>query len=98
MKLNVLFICSQILFDFLAFKNDISFWRSRKSMAGLSSRLVLWRAFSQTVVLLYLFEENASMLIIVPSVISSVIEVIMICHLIKCKIVLLFKYQLINLM
>ncbi|XP_015365512.1 PREDICTED: cleft lip and palate transmembrane protein 1-like protein isoform X2 [Diuraphis noxia] len=64
-----------ILFDFLAFKNDISFWRSRKSMAGLSSRLVVWRAFSQTVVLLYLFEEKASMLIIVPSAISSVIEI-----------------------
>lgn len=44
-------------------------------MAGLSSRLVIWRAFSQSVVLLYLFEEKASMLIIVPSVISSVIEV-----------------------
>jgi len=44
-------------------------------MAGLSSRLVLWRAFSQTVVLLYLIEEKASMLIIIPSVISSIIEV-----------------------
>ncbi|XP_025413937.1 cleft lip and palate transmembrane protein 1-like protein [Sipha flava] len=64
-----------ILFDFLAFKNDISFWRSRKSMAGLSSRLVIWRAFSQSVILLYLFEEKASMLIIVPSVISSIIEI-----------------------
>lgn len=60
----------------MAFKNDISFWRSRKSMAGLSSRLVIWRAFSQSVVLLYLFEEKASMLIIVPSIISSIIEVI----------------------
>lgn len=45
-------------------------------MAGLSSRLVLWRAFSQSVILLYLFEEKASMLIIIPSAISSVIEVI----------------------
>ncbi|VVC29122.1 Hypothetical protein CINCED_3A017336 [Cinara cedri] len=64
-----------ILFDFLAFKNDISFWRSRTTMAGLSSRLVIWRAFSQTVVLLYLLEEKASMLIIVPSIISSIIEI-----------------------
>lgn len=47
-------------------------------MVGLSSRLVIWRAFSQTIVLLYLFEEKASMLIIVPSAISSVIEVIII--------------------
>lgn len=49
-------------------------------MAGLSSRLVVWRAFSQTVVLLYLFEEKASMMIIVPSVMSSVIEVKIIRH------------------
>jgi len=47
-------------------------------MVGLSSRLVIWRAFSQTVILLYLFEEKASMLIIVPSSISSVIEVFII--------------------
>lgn len=44
-------------------------------MAGLSARLVIWRAFSQTIVLLYLFEEKASLLIIVPSVISTIIEV-----------------------
>jgi len=64
-----------LLFDFLAFKSDIAFWRARKSMVGLSSRLVIWRAFSQTVILLYLFEEKASMLIIVPSSISSIIEI-----------------------
>ena len=28
----------QLLFDFLAFKNEISFWRRRKTMAGLSTR------------------------------------------------------------
>lgn len=44
-------------------------------MAGLSSRLVIWRAFSQTIVLLYLFEEKASLLIIVPSAIGTIIEV-----------------------
>ena len=27
----------QLLFDFLAFKNDISFWRARKTMTGLST-------------------------------------------------------------
>ncbi|XP_050430955.1 lipid scramblase CLPTM1L-like [Adelges cooleyi] len=72
---SILVAFVHLLFDFLAFKNDISFWRSRKTMAGLSSRLVLWRAFSQTIVLLYLIEEKASMLIIGPTVISSVIEI-----------------------
>lgn len=28
----------QLLFDFLAFKNDISYWRERKTMVGLSTR------------------------------------------------------------
>ncbi|XP_050540536.1 lipid scramblase CLPTM1L [Daktulosphaira vitifoliae] len=73
--ISILVAFIHLLFDFLAFKNDISFWRSRKTMAGLSSRLVLWRAFSQAIVLLYLIEEKASLLIIIPSTISSVIEI-----------------------
>ena len=28
----------QLLFDFLAFKNDISFWKEHKTMVGLSTR------------------------------------------------------------
>ncbi|XP_016402763.1 cleft lip and palate transmembrane protein 1-like protein, partial [Sinocyclocheilus rhinocerous] len=27
-----------LLFDFLAFKNDISFWKHKKSMVGMSSK------------------------------------------------------------
>ena len=34
-----------LLFDFLAFKNDISFWRNRTTMEGLSTRTLIWRAF-----------------------------------------------------
>ena len=29
-----------ILFDFLAFKNDVNFWRKRKTMVGISTRFV----------------------------------------------------------
>jgi hypothetical protein len=64
-----------MLFDFLAFKHDISFWRGTQNLAGLSTRTVLWRAFSQFVVLLYLWDENSSMLIIVPTAIGTLIEV-----------------------
>lgn len=28
----------QLLFDFLAFKNDISFWKKKKSMIGMSTK------------------------------------------------------------
>lgn len=69
------FIASfHLLFDFLAFKNDVSFWRGKKSMAGLSIRTVLWRAFSQCVILLYLLDEKTSMIVLVPASIGALIE------------------------
>ncbi|KAK9508012.1 hypothetical protein O3M35_007763 [Rhynocoris fuscipes] len=63
-----------LLFDFLALKNDVKFWRSRTTMAGLSLRSVLWRAFSQIVIVLYLCDEEASLLLIGPAFLSCIVE------------------------
>merc|ERR1711894_531177 len=64
-----------LLFDFLAFKNDISFWRGRTNMVGLSTRTLLWRAFSQVVIFFYLMDEETSMLVLVPSGVAALIEI-----------------------
>ncbi|KAI5710159.1 hypothetical protein M8J75_006185 [Diaphorina citri] len=64
-----------LLFDFLAFKNDVSFWKNRKNTVGISVRSVMWRTFSQIVVFLYLLDENTSYLVLIPNGISGVIEV-----------------------
>ena len=65
----------QLLFDFLAFKNDVSFWRRKQNLVGLSSRTVIWRAFSQAVIFLYLMDEETSLLVLIPTGIATVIEV-----------------------
>ena len=49
--LGLTFVVSllHMLFDFLAFKNDIQFWRKKKSMAGMSVRTLAVNCFFQTV-------------------------------------------------
>ncbi|TMS34912.1 hypothetical protein L596_002410 [Steinernema carpocapsae] len=65
---------AHMLFDVLAFKNEISFWKNRKNMTGLSTRGLLWRAFSQCIVFLYLMEEKTSLLVLIPAGISVFVE------------------------
>jgi len=62
------------VFDFLAFKNDISFWKNRKSLEGLSVRTIFWNVAMQFVIFLYLFDNDTSWIILVSAGVGLLIE------------------------
>ncbi|KAJ1311790.1 hypothetical protein OPQ81_010255 [Rhizoctonia solani] len=47
------------LFEILAFKNDISHWKGKKEMVGVSVRTIVTNVVVQTIILLYLIDNNA---------------------------------------
>lgn len=63
-----------MLFDFLAFKNDVQFWRKKKSMAGMSVQSLGVNCFFQTVIFLYLMDNDTSWMILFSSGIGLCIE------------------------
>jgi hypothetical protein len=62
------------IFDFLAFKNDITYWRERKSTAGLSVRTIFLNTFCQIVIFLYLLDNDTTWLIVISSGVGIAIE------------------------
>jgi hypothetical protein len=63
-----------MVFEFLAFKNDISFWRAAKSMEGLSVRSITVNFVQMLIIALYLFENETSWMILFSQVIGLGIE------------------------
>lgn len=62
------------VFEFLAFKNDIQFWRSRKSLEGLSVRSVMFNVFQSLVVFLYICDNDTSWVVKMSVGIGLLIE------------------------
>ncbi|XP_074603494.1 lipid scramblase CLPTM1L isoform X2 [Brevipalpus obovatus] len=63
-----------LLFDFLALKNDVQFWRSRSSIEGLSKSTLIWRGVSQIIIALYLHDQQTSLIVVIPADIGALIE------------------------
>jgi hypothetical protein len=63
------------VFDFLAFKNDVKFWKEAKSMRGLSTRSIVMNAVCQVIIFFYLLDNDTSYMILISSGIGCLIEV-----------------------
>lgn len=75
--LGITFVVSILhtIFELLAFKNDIQFWRERKSLQGLSVRSVFFGVFQSLIVLLYVLDNETNFMIRVSCFIGLGIEV-----------------------
>ena len=62
------------VFDILAFKNDIAFFKGKKSMEGLSIRTMVVNLFFQVVIFLYLFDNDTSFMILISNGVGLLIE------------------------
>ncbi|KAJ2917482.1 hypothetical protein MD484_g2929, partial [Candolleomyces efflorescens] len=65
-----------VVFEMLAFKSDVSHWREKKEMVGVSVRTIVTNVVVQLIVLLYLIDnnENTSWMILMGSGMGVLIE------------------------
>lgn len=84
--LTVIVSVAHSVFEFLAFKNDIEFWKNRKSLEGLSVRSVFFNLFQSLVVLLYVLDNDTNMLIRVSIGIGLLIELWKIPKVVNIKL------------
>ncbi|GME27795.1 Cleft lip and palate transmembrane 1 [Neofusicoccum parvum] len=77
-----------MIFEMLAFKNDVSHWRNKKDNVGTSVRTILANVFMQTVIFLYLMDnnENTSWMILFGQGMGILIEAWKITKTVDVKI------------
>ncbi|CDS03430.1 hypothetical protein LRAMOSA00832 [Lichtheimia ramosa] len=76
-------------FEFLAFKNDIAFWKKKDNSTGVSVRSLLTNIFFQIVIFLYLVDNNqeTSWMILISQGIGLMIEVWKVFKALKYELV-----------
>lgn len=75
LSITMLASALHLLFEFLTFKSEVSFWQSNTDLTGLSVRSLFLDVAGQTVILIYLIERESSLLITVPSAIGVCIGI-----------------------
>ena len=94
-----------MIFEFLAFKNDIQFWNTKKDgkgMQGLSIRSVGIGIIQSTIVFLYILDNEANFMVLVNVgvgmlidfwKISKVLQIYRKFHLVILKVLNYFKFR-----
>ncbi|KAI8336518.1 cleft lip and palate transmembrane protein 1-domain-containing protein [Chlamydoabsidia padenii] len=77
------------LFEMLAFKNDIAFWKKKDNSAGVSVRSIIVNIFFQAVIFLYLLDNNqeTSWMVMIGQGMGLLIEVWKVFKALKYEVV-----------
>jgi len=62
------------IFECLAFKNDIAFWREKDSMEGISVKTLYMQLGMSVVIAFYLLENETSLMISAPHLMSILMD------------------------
>lgn len=62
------------VFEFMAFKSDVGFWRDNKSMKGISAKSILINTACQLIVTLYLLDNETNFMVMFGQIVGLVIE------------------------
>lgn len=81
--------CLHSLFEMLAFKNDIAFWKKKQNSAGISVRTLIVNIFFQIVIFLYLLDNNqeTSWMVLISQGFGLVIELWKVFKALKYELV-----------
>ncbi|TDL29528.1 cleft lip and palate transmembrane 1 [Rickenella mellea] len=78
-----------VLFEMLAFKSDVSHWRKKEELTGVSVRWIITNVFVQIVILLYLLDNNeqTSWMILMGQGVGILIEAWKVTKAVDIKII-----------
>lgn len=75
LALTVVISITHTIFEFLAFKNDIQFWKNRNTVEGLSVKSVFFNVFQSVIILLYVLDNDTNTMVRVTIFIGLLIEI-----------------------
>jgi len=82
-----------VWFDYLAFRDEVKFYRGRQNLSGVSSSTVIARMICSLIILLYLIDGGGTSWVVLFSLFSSfVVEVWKVCKLLRPKMTLKFPF------
>ncbi|XP_033734094.1 cleft lip and palate transmembrane protein 1 homolog [Pecten maximus] len=86
LALTIIISIVHSVFEFLAFKNDIQFWKNRKSLEGLSVRSVFFNVFQSLIVVLYVLDNETNFMVQLSVIVGLGIEIWKIHKVVNVKV------------